>query len=409
MYLKIESPDEEEQIDLLNIASAMGKRRKLFFYLMALAACVGICLGLVISGVRYLTGKDSCASAVVNFQYEGIEEGLDPNGAAFDVNKIKSPVVIGAALEDLGMTDISVEDVRRNIVIEGVVPEDALQRITVINKMASDDASNYEKVLDVSYFPSQYIVHLYKGDGMSSADTVAILNAVLDHYRDFFLETYANTEVLSVTSRLIDYTEYDYMESVEMLQSQIDIMQDYVAERREQAPDFRSSGTGLAFGDIEASLEAVEEIELSKIASYIESAALTKDRENFEEQYSYKIRKYNMRLSELQAQLATVEATIETYVKDPVVIVSSQESTQQISQKNEYYDTLVERKLTLNTEIASINTDLNEAYELWNRVMASDAGGNNAPEDWRHDVGMGKADGRDDPGILCHHPVLQCL
>ncbi len=369
IYLQVENPEENDsQIDIVNVVSAMAKRRRLYFYFLIMASCIGVCLGLAIVGVQYLTGKNSYARAVVSFQYEGIEEGLDPNGAAFDINKIKSPVVIENALTNLGITDISTEDIRQNIMIQGVIPEDAVERITVIKEMALEDASNYEKILDVTYFPSQYIVYLYKDKFMKASDTTEILNAVLDSYRTYFMDAYANTEVLTVTSNLIDYKDYDYVESIDMLESQIDIMLDYVTERKEQAADFRSSVTGLSFGDIETSLRTIEDIDLANLSSYIENTALSKDKRRMVEYYEYKIRKYNMELSELQVQLKTVQNTIDTYAKDPVVIVSSQESTQEITQTNEYYDQLIEKKLDLNSKIASMNTDLNETYELLNNM-----------------------------------------
>lgn len=372
IYLQVENPEENEsQIDIVNVISAMGKRKRLYGYLFVMAACIGIFIGLAISEIQYLTGKSSYAKAVVSFQYEGIEEGLDPNGAAFDINKMKSPIVIENALASLGITDISTEDIRQNIVIEGVIPEDAVERITVIKEMALEDASNYEKILDVTYFPSQYIVYLYKDNFMKASDTTEILNAILESYRTYFMDTYANTEVLTVTSNLLDYQDYDYAESIDMLESQIEIMIDYVSERKEQAPDFRSSNTGLSFSDIEVSLQTVEDIDLANLTSYIENVTLSKDKTRMSEYYNYKIRKCTMELSELQVQLATVQNTIDNYAKDPVVIVSSQESTQELTQTNEYYDQLIEQKLELNKQIASINTDLNETYELLNNMNSA--------------------------------------
>lgn len=372
IYLQVENPEDNgQQIDIVNVVTDMKKKKRMYGYLLVFAVCIGVCLGLIVAGVQYLIGKSSYARAVISFQYEGIEDGLDPNGAAFDVNKIKAPVVIEDALTTLGITDISVEDIRKNIVIEGVIPEDAVERITVIKEMALEDASNYEKILDVSYFPSQYIIYLYKDSFMSGTDTTAILNAVLESYRTYFMDTYANTEVLTVTSNLIDYKEYDYAESIDMLESQIEIMIDYVAERKEQAADFRSANTGLSFGDIETSLRTVEEIDLANLISYVENTTLSKDKIRMKEYYEYKIRKCNMKLSELQVQLTTVQNTIDTYAKDPVVIVSSQESTQELTQTNEYYDKLIEQKLNLNKQIAATNTELNEAYELLNSLNSS--------------------------------------
>ncbi|MBO5093695.1 MAG: hypothetical protein J6C33_04975 [Lachnospiraceae bacterium] len=372
VYLQVEnSEDDSAQIDLLNIIGNMARRRQLYRYLFAIAICIGLLTSMLMTGALQIIGNGSYAQAVMTLQFEGIESGLDPNGAAFDINKLKSPLVIEEALTELGITGISVEEIRKNIEIEGVVPEDAVERLTVIQQMAEEDAANYEKILDVEYFPSQYIVSLHQGRGMSASETREILNAVLESYRAWFMDTYANTAVLTVTGNLLSYQDYDYAESVDMLQAQIDIMQDYVTERRDQAPDFRSAGTGLSFGDIVASLETIESIDMANLASYIENNVLTKDRQRQIEYYNYKIKNYTMELSELQTQLTTVQNTLDTYAKDPVVIVSSQETTQEISQTNEYYDSLVQKKIDLSGQIAEVNTQLNETYTLLDTVSAS--------------------------------------
>ncbi|MCI5610572.1 MAG: hypothetical protein MR392_04240 [Roseburia sp.] len=374
IYLQVENPDDDgEQIDILNVVSYMAKRKRTYRYLMAIAVFIGVLIGLLVTGVKYITGKSACAQAVITFQYDGIEEGLDPNGAAFDINKLKAPVVIESALESLGNTDISVEDVRQNIVIEGVIPEDAVDRITVIKQMALEDATNYEKILDVSYFPSQYVVSFYKDWKMSGTETTEILNAVLESYREWFLDTYTNTAVLTVTGNMINYQNYDYAEAVDIIKSQVEIMQNYVAERLKDAPDFRSANTGLSFGDIQTSLNTIESIDLAKLVSYVENNNLTKDKQRLIEYYNYNIKEYTMNISELQSQLSTVQTTIDGYVKDPVVIVSSQESTQEITQKDEYYDSLLEKKIDLSNQISQINTKLNKTYTLLNNLQSMGA------------------------------------
>jgi hypothetical protein len=365
IYLQVDNGDDNgEGIDLVNVVVNMGKRRKIYRYAFAIAVCVGLLAG----GVKILIGqitKNNCyAKAVITLQYDGIEEGLDPNGASLDINKLKSPTVIESALNNLGMTDFGVEDIRSNISIEGVIPDDAVERITVINEMAASNASNYEKILDVSYFPSQYVVYLKQQKGMLSSQTKEILNAVIDSYRQYFFDTYANTEVLAVTANLYDYDNYDYTESVDMIESQIEIIQNYVAERKEQAPDFRASSTGLSFGDISTSLDSIEQVDLPNLSSYIENTSLTKDREKLIQYYNYQIKQYNMKLSEAESNLNTVQSTIDSYEKNPIVIVSSQESTQQITQNSAYYDELVQQKLDISMEVASIKTKLGELTEL---------------------------------------------
>ncbi|MCM1262194.1 MAG: hypothetical protein NC313_05690 [Butyrivibrio sp.] len=372
IYLKVDNLDDEaDELDVVNVVVNMAKRRRLYRYLFVIAACAGVIAGLLMVIAGQATGKGSYAQAVITFQYEGIEEGLDPNGSSFDINKFKSPVVIEAALTSLEAENVSVESVRRSIVIEGVIPEDAVERITVINEMAQKDATQYEKILDVTYFPAQYVITLYQIKGTTKNETRDILNALLESYKSYFLETYANTDVLTVTSNLIEYKDYDYAEAVDMLQSQMDIMLTYVQERQEQAPDFRSVNTGLSFGDIVTSLETIENVDMANLSSYIETNTLTKDKERQVEYYAYRIKKDNMELSALQQQLATVQETIDSYEKDPVVIVSAQESTQEISQNSEYYDQLIERKIELSDQIATINTEINDMYTQFNTIIES--------------------------------------
>lgn len=369
IYLHMDSDDAEDaQIDLMNIAGHMNQKKRLYRYVMAIAVCAGILLGLIAIGVDYVGGQGTYARAVITFQYEGIENGLDPNGAAFDINKIKSPKVIEDALMTLGATEFDSEKIRESIDIEGVIPADAVERITVIRQMALEDVSNYEKILDISYFPSQYIVYLHNNSRMSASDTVKVLNAILESYRTYFMDTYANTEVLTVTGNLIDYKDYDYAEAMDMLEAQMEIMQSYVSERRDQAPEFRSSGTGLSFGDIHTALDTISEIDIANLNSYIESHTLTKDVARQREYYEYRIKKYNMDIAEYQVELSNIQSVIDKYQKDPLVIVSSQETTQEIKQTNEYYDQLLQQRLDLSSKIAELNTKLNETYTLLNAV-----------------------------------------
>lgn len=381
IYLHMEDSDaEENQIDLMNIAGHMGKKKKIYRYIMAIAVCAGVLLGLIVIGVDYIAGQNTYARAVISFQYEGIEDGVDPNGAAFDINKLKSPRVIEDALLSLGNTGYDAEKIRESIEIEGVIPEDAVERITVIKEMSLEDVSNYEKILDVSYFPSQYIVYLRKSSKMSGTEAVQILNAVLESYRTYFMDTYANTEVLTVTGNLIDYKDYDYAEAMDMLETQLEIMQDYVNERRSQAPEFRSSGTGLSFGDISMALSTVSDVDIANLNSYIESHTLTKDVQRQREYYEYRIKRYNMQIEENQVELSNIQSVIDRYQKDPLVIVSSQETTQEIQQTNAYYDQLLQQRLAISAEIASLNTKLNETYTLLNAV--SGGVGKNTQEEY---------------------------
>ncbi len=182
------------------------------------------------------------------------------------------------------------------------------------------------------------------------------------------MDTYANTEVLSVTSNLLSGDDYDYAESVDLVTTQIDIMLSYVRERMKDAPDFRASSTGLSFEDIVTSLEFVKTVDINRLSAIVQSQSLTKDRSRQVEYYEYMIRNYSNKLSELQTRLDSITDTVNTYEKDPVVIVSNSDSTMEYSQKNEYYDSLITQQQDLTRQIAQTNTSLNQYYLLLTKL-----------------------------------------
>ena len=383
IYLHMDnSEDYDGSVDIVKVAENMAKKKKIYKYIFPLAVCIGVFLGLAAVGADYAAGANSCARAVISFQFEGIEEGLDPKGAAFDINKLKSPAIIDSALSTLNITEYTSEQIREKIVIEGVIPRDAAERIAAIKEAALKDVSNYERILDVSYYPSQYVVYLYKDSGMSGTDAVNILNAVLESYRTYFANTYANTDVLTITGNLTDYKDYDYALAVDLLETQIEIMKNYVSERKEQAPEFRSLATGLSFGDISAVLDTVSNTDMADLSSYIESHTLTKDRSRQLEYYEYRVKKYAIDISEYQAQLSDIQTVIDQYQKDPVVIMGAQENMYQYEQKNEYYNQLLTQKLELSAKIAELNTGLNEANALLNAANAAE--GKNTQDEYSY-------------------------
>lgn len=368
IYLQVNQEEDEETIDLLNVAGRMGKKKKLFGYMLMLAVCIGVVLGAVIVGFKALTGNSSYANAVISFSYDGIDQGQDPNGGALDVTKIKSTPIVSAALENLQMKDVDVEDVRSAMKITGVMPDSVKQEIAVINTVAEDAAEYYTNISDLDYFPSQYVVRLNKIKGLKAEQTSELLNAILSAYRDYFLETYANTDVLSLSTNVINYEDYDYLQAADMLTNQIDLMQNYVDARAEEAGTFRANSTGLSFGDLSNSIETIRTLDLGNFISYVQSRNLTKDAAIRVDYYQYQIEQYNLKLQEVQAQLSNVEKSITDYEKDPVIVMSNQDSVTSTEQKNAYYDELVKQKLELTEQIASINTSLNENYTRLNAL-----------------------------------------
>lgn len=364
IILQMDKNEDEDSIDLVNVVEDMGRRWKAFAYLLVIAVCIGFLIGAVITAGKSLLGKSNYASAVVSFHFDGIDEGLDPNGGLFDVTKMKSTEVVSEALSELGWEGKNIEEIRSRLKLEGVIPDSVKQQIAVINTVSEDAAEYYTNIQDLNYFPSEYTVTLQRCRGMSGKETRELLDAILSSYRDYFMDSYADSKALGTVSSMLDITTYDYMQASDMIEQEISMMQEYVEAKQKEAPDFRAGSTGLSFGDLASAINAVRQLDLNNYVSFIQSNNLTKDAATQIDYYNYQVTQYNMKLQELQTQLADIEHTIAAYQKDPVIVMSNQESVTETSQKNEYYDKLLERKLALNEQISSINTDLNQAYAM---------------------------------------------
>lgn len=369
VILQVEQKDDDEDtIDLLHIAGFMKRKWKMYAYLLVAAVCIGFAVAAVSLGVQGILGGKNCAVAVVNFSFDGIDEGLDPNGGNFDVTKIKSTEVVNGALEELGWEGKNVESIRANLKIEGVIPESVKQQIAVINTVAEDAAEYYTTIEDLDYFPSQYTVTLYRCKGMSGDETRELLDAVLASYREYFMDAYANTSVLGMTTSVLDINAYDYLQASDMVANEIDMIQDYVEAKAEEAPTFRASSTGLSFSDLANAIDSVKRLDLNNFVSFVQANNLTKDAGVQIDYYNYQIRQYNFDIQELQTQLASVDKMITEYEKNPVIVMSNQESVTETAQTDEYYNELLEQKLDLNRRISERNTDLNEAYAMINAL-----------------------------------------
>ena len=90
--------------------------------------------------------------ALISFSFDGVEKGVDPNGDNFEVTTVKSPAVIEAALTDLGMDLTNLEPIRAGIKFKGIVPKDAVNRITMYEQVVdkTGNVNAVENILDPS-------------------------------------------------------------------------------------------------------------------------------------------------------------------------------------------------------------------------------------------------------------------
>lgn len=362
LILKQEEKHEEEVVVSFS-AIIRNLKRYLSVWLL-----VSVIVGGLIAGVSvfFRTTSITPVRAIVSFTHEGIEKGKNPDGTDFDPNQLKSPDVIDEALKACNMELDLLEPVRRGIEIEGIIPENAYQRMNTY-KNVYENASNgqlsaAQAMLDVSWVSTQYNVQFnYKDAGLSRSDAVQILNAMLDAYRDYFFRKYGYNEAFGNNLGAMDYTDYDYAQAVDMFRTQLKSLNRYVSSiSAEDTSRFRSTETGYTFADLKDAISSVQSLDLDLISSYLNVNNVSKDKERLQTYYEWRIENLELERKTNKEALAAVEAAFEAYEKDQVIVFSDSVANTETTVSSEEYDRLINRRLSAQADLSE--TDQNIEY-----------------------------------------------
>lgn len=374
----IKNTEEEDKELVVSFSTIFKKLRKyLVIWIIVAVVFVGAAFGY--AGVTTHVNKPSL-QALVGFSYDGIEKGLDPSGNTFDPYSIKNPAVIENALTSLNMSVEYLESIREGITIKGVIPKDAINRLTVYSDVLDTNGNigAAERILETTYFPTQYYVYFnYNNTTLADDDAVEVFNAVLNQYSNYFYETYGYNESLGNAVNVISYDDYDYTEAIDLFDNSLSILKKYVKQlANEDQTRFRSSVTGYTFSDLYQSIDTVESIDLDKISSYISVNNLTKDKDSALAYYEYRIKALTRQKTQYEEEIKSYEASIESYEKDQIIVfgAGSDDTNTQSTLASKQYDKMIDEKNQIVTSLAQTKQSINYYKERQEALKSSSTG-----------------------------------
>ena len=341
---------------VISLSTIVKKLKKYFLVWFMTAVIVG---GFIAgASIFFSTTSSSPVLALVSFTHKNIEKGKNPDGSDFKAKDIKNPNVLERALKDCNMELDMLETVRRDITVEGIIPEDAVDRITAY-KNIYETATNGQlaaanAMLDTTWYSTQYkLTFNYKDAKITRAEAVQLLNAILDNYRDYFFEQYGYNEALGNVLTSMDYKEYDYAEAVDMFRTSLNSLNRYVSSlATDDTTRFRSTVTGLTFADLKSNISAVKDLDLDLISSYLNLNNITKDKDRLQAYYEFRIENLERQLKTDEETLEAVNAAFDSYEKDQVIIFSDSVANTESTISSDEYDKLVNRKISSQNSVS---------------------------------------------------------
>ena len=359
--LILKQPEDESETVTISFGSIFRQMKRYLLVWIVLAAVLAM---LTTSFVFLFSGRivTSSITALVSFNYSGIESGKAPDGSTFDVNKIKSPNVIENALDDVGESSSLSENIRSNISIKGIIPDDALDKISLYQSVYSQGGSAaldaVNSLLAIGYYPSYYVINFdYAAAGITIDDGKKILDRILENYQDYFFRTYGYNEALGSSVVAVDYKDYDYPEAVDVFDSTLDSLKQYVQKlSNDDTTNFRSNETGYTFSDLLTTIDTVKSADLDALSSYITINNITNDKEMLLTYYQYRIEEMERERKVSQSELDSVTNSINDYEKDTLLVfgngngAENGETTYQ--QASEKYDELINQKIEIQDSVS---------------------------------------------------------
>ncbi len=375
--ITLNTNEKDDNEVIISIGTLIKKLKKyLLIWIVAAVVCVALAVGYSMITTHV---KKPTLEALVGFSYNGIEQGLDPNGRDFKVETIKNPNVIESALTDLNLELEQLEYVRQGITIKGITPKDTVARLTqygnVVDKTGNVAAA--EKILETTYFPTQYIVEFdYSATDFTDEEAVALFNRVLENYKTFFYKEYGYNESLGSALSVIGYEDYDYTEAIDVFSNNITTLKKYVKKLADDDDTrFRSSVTGYTFDDLYEAISTIETIDLDKISSYIIVNNITKNKDDALAYYEYRIKALTRQRLQYEEELEAYEESIKNYEKDQIIVFGSTEDTSmQSSIASEQYDQMFKQKTLIASNLAQTKQQISYYKERQETLKSKSAG-----------------------------------
>ena len=368
--LKNDEVSDKDEV-IISFSAFIRVLKKFFIFWIVAAILVGVLIPVFFA--VFTADQHKNLTALVSFNYDGIEKGLAPDGSNFDVNSLKNPSVIEKALTMNGIPLTSLEGVRQGISIEGVIPSDAIDRITTYRSIFEQGSLNAgQMMLDTTYFPTQYRVTFnYSASGLNGNQPVEVFNSILTCYTDYFFETYGYNQALGNAVTAIDYKGYDYPEQLDIFDTSLSTLQSYVNNlSTSDKTRFRSSTTGYTFADLSQAIQTLRDVDLSLLSSSILMNNITKDKDYLMDYYTRRIELLTQEVAVVQGQLDGINQSISEYQVGSMIVYANGDDGTTYNKPSEAYDELINQKVSLSRSLADKQERLKEVQKRLNLLKA---------------------------------------
>ena len=287
-----------------------------------LALVVALLFGAV--GEAYnMVIKARQGSMVIEFNYPGSENGLNPDGSTFDITVLKSDEVLKKATENLHDQNVDIDFLKSRIFITSKISSTSMDKVV----------SNVQNEKSNVYLPTTFYIYYSQKNKFSKNETSLFMKSLADAYVEHFNKKYSEkNDVLAFHAEDYNFEDADYAEIYTILDNKVDSMIDFVRTHQSENRAFYSQDQ-INLGTAVKRLESFRDVNLEKFYAYIVQNSISKNNSEYVKRINYFIEDKTLEYQKLSDASEITKNIVAQY--DPNII--SIAYIPSIDNKNNYY------------------------------------------------------------------------
>ena len=267
--------------------------------------------------------KERQGSMVIEFNYPGSENGLNPDGSSFDISVLKSDEVLNRAKANLKDQGIDTDFLKSRIFITSKISSAMMDKVV----------SNVQNEKNNVYLPTTFYVYYSQKNKFSKNETALFMQSLANAYREYFNEKYSEkNDVLKFQATDYDFENADYDEIYTVLGNKVDSMIMFMQAHQKENRAFYSEDQ-VNLGTAVKRLESFRDVNLMKFNSYIVQNCVSKNNQEYVKRVNYFVENKTMEYEKFRDASEITKRILSEY--DPSVIAIA--FIPSIDSKNNYY------------------------------------------------------------------------
>jgi len=369
-----ENEYHQDEIDLMEIFSVLWKRKWLIVLIVILAVILAL-------GWCMYTSQ-SYTMALIKLNFAGIDKHAYPDGSEFDMHDIISSDILDQAAKSIENPEhlkVFQNKPRGFVFIDPFIPVEVKEKMQQMEKQKQT----------YIYLPDQFYLRFIepRQSVFSYEDKKQLLIATVSVYEEKFKKDYIDQPLLAMDLKDDSFADRDFLDSIDILNTQLNKYNAFLADRIKDAGYFRSIKSGLSFVDISNSLTKLKNIDLQEMESIVRMAYLSKKKDVLLKKYEYRIANIEKQMKKKAGEAEIAKALLASVwekekARYPAGIEKSAQATTQMLldssmleklTEKEYISFLIKRVLDSEVEANSLEIDREYLGEDLKRLLdASD-------------------------------------